>query len=386
MAKVVSNIPTIWEDEVYSVLCLIKKIIKNINTNVIPQINENSKDIESLQGNITTINNALSTINTTLTNHDKRITSNTSQINTINGAIETIQDQIVTINGTLASFNDRINSNTTQLGNIQQTVNQHSTAISGLGESISDLEDNVSTLETTVSRHTIEIGNINTALPQLSDRVTSVENSVSSINSKLTGYDQRITSNTNQISQLKTNITSINGNISDMQQQINSADNTIEQHTSQIGKLEDSVESVEGELEGYTNKFDNLEYLTPYTLDTTDTFVIPDPNVNYYLDYNTTTKSLVVQLPTVGPGTGSIKVQHIYFVWASGGDNSMTLSLKNSSGALKPFMISKDELTGTGVTEITLSSGGSFTNAFIGHLEITYPGLPTTNNAKVRLL
>lgn len=350
MAKVVSNIPTIWEDEVYSVLCLIKKIIKNINTNVIPQINENSEDIESLQGNITTINNALSTINTTLTNHDKRITSNTLQINTINGAIETIQDQIVTINGTLASFNDRINSNTTQLGNIQQTVNQHSTAIAGLGESISDLEDNVSTLETTVSRHTTEIGNINTALPQLSDRVTSVENSVSSINSKLTGYDQRITSNTNQ-----------------------------------IGKLEDRVESVEGELEGYNNKFNNLEYLTPYMLDTTDTFVIPDPNVNYYLDYNTTTKSLVVQLPTVGPGTGSIKVQHIYFAWPSGG-NSMSLSLKNSSGVLKPFMISKDECTGTGVTEITLSSGGSFTNAFIGHLEITYPGLPTTNNAKVRLL
>ena len=389
LAKLVSNIPTIWENEVYSALCLIKKIIENINTNVIPQINENSEDIESLQGNITTINNALSTINTTLTNHDKRITSNTSQINTINGAIETIQDQIVTINGTLASFNDRINSNTTQLGNIQQTVNQHSTAIAGLGKSISDLEDNVSTLETTVSRHTTEIGNISTALPQLSDKITSVENSVSSINSKLTGYDQRITSNTNQISLLKTNITTINGNISDMQQQINSADNTIEQHTSQIGKLEDRVESVEGELEGYSNKFNNLEYLTEVVMDTNNLFTIPDAGINYLVNWGGFPPGdIIIRLPAVGPGSGSYKVQHIYFQWPAGTKNSFNLSLQNSLGNLKPFTVGNDTegLAGTGVMSISYPAGMNYEATYLGHLEIVYRGSSTTNNALVRLV
>lgn len=368
MAKVVSNIPTIWEDEVYSVLCLIKKIIKNINTNVIPQINENSKDIESLQGNITTINNALSTINTTLTNHDKRITSNTSQINTINGAIETIQDQIVTINDKLAYFSDRINSNTTQLGKIQQTVNQHNTAIAGLGESISDLEDNVSTLETTVSRHTTEIGNIN---------------------SKLTGYDQRITSNTNQISQLKTNITSINGNISDMQQQINSADNTIEQHTSQIGKLEDSVESVEGELEGYNNKFNNLEYLTEVVMDTNNLFTIPDAGINYLVNWGGKPPGdIIIRLPTVGPGSGSYKVQHIYFQWPAGTKNSFNLLLQNSTGTFKPFTIGNNGMAPTGATLISYPAGMNinYENTYLGHLEIVYRGSSTTTNALVRLV
>lgn len=389
MAKVVSNIPTIWEDEVYSVLCLIKKIIKNINTNVIPQINENSENIESLQGNIITINNALSTINTTLKNHDKRITSNTSQINTINGAIETIQDQIVTINDKLAYFSDRINSNTTQIGNIQQTVNQHTTAIAGLGESISDLEDNVSTLETTVSRHTTEIGNINTALPQLSDRVTSVENSVSNINSKLTGYDQRITSNTNKISQLNTSITTINGNISDMQQQINSADNTIEQHTSQIGKLEDSVESVEGELEGYNNKFNNLEYLTEVVMDTNNLFTIPDAGINYLVNWGGFPPGdIIIRLPAVGPGSGSYKVQHIYFQWPAGTKTSFKLSLQNSLGNLKPFTVGNDTegLAGTGVMSISYPAGMNYEATYLGHLEIVYRGSPSTNNALVRLV
>lgn len=357
MAKVVSNIPTIWEDEVYSVLCLIKKIIKNINTNVIPQINENSENIESLQGNIITINNALSTINTTLANHDKRITSNTSQINTINGAIETIQDQIVTINDKLAYFSDRINSNTTQIGNIEKTVNQHTTAIAGLGESISDLEDNVSTLETTVSRHTTEIGNINTALPNLSDRVTSVENSVSSIN----------------------------GNISDMQQQINSADNTIEQHTSQIGKLQDRVESVEGELEGYNNKFNNLEYLTEVVMDTNNLFTIPDAGINYLVNWGGLPHGdIIIRLPTVGPGSGSYKVQHIYFQWPAGTKNSFNLSLEDSAGVNHPFTIGNNGMT-SGSTLISYPAGMNYKSTYLGHLEIVYRGSSTTINALVRL-
>ena len=364
MAKVVSNIPTIWEDEVYSVLCLIKKIIKNINTNVIPQINENSEDIESLQGNITTINNALSTINTTLTNHDKRITSNTSQINTINGAIETIQDQIVTINGTLASFNDRINSNTTQLGNIQQTVNQHSTAIAGLGESISDLEDNVSKLETTVSRHTTEIGNINTALPQLSDRITSVEG-------KLEGY----------------------GNISDLEDNVSKLETTVSRHTTEIGnintalpQLSDRITSVEGELEGYSNKFNNLEYLTEYVEWADNIFTIPDASINYLVNWGSSRPGdIIIRLPTVGPGSGSYKVQHIYFQWPAGSKNSFNLSLEDSAGVNKSFTIGNNGMAGSGTTLISYPSGMSYETTYLGHLEIVYRGSSTTNNALVRL-
>ena len=171
-----------------------------------------------------------------------------------------------------------------------------------------------------------------------------------------------------------------------MQQQINSADNTIEQHTSQIGRLEDSVESVEGELEGYSNKFNNLEYLTEVVMDTNNLFTIPDAGINYLVNWGGFPPGdIIIRLPTVGPGSGSYKVQHIYFQWPAGTKNSFNLSLEDSAGVNKSFTIGNNGMAGSGTTLISYPSGMSYENTYLGHLEIVYRGSSTTNNALVRL-
>ena len=172
-----------------------------------------------------------------------------------------------------------------------------------------------------------------------------------------------------------------------MQQQINSADNTIEQHTSQIGKLEDRVESVEGELEGYSNKFNNLEYLTEVVEWADNIFTIPDASINYLVSWGSPGPGdIIIRLPTVGPGSGSYKVQHIYFQWPAGSKNSFNLSLEDSAGVNKSFTIGNNGMTDSGTTLISYPSGMSYEATYLGHLEIVYRGSPSTNNALVRLV
>lgn len=255
MAKVVNNIPTIWENEVYTVLSLLKNVIDDINDNLIPQLNENSDDIETLQS------------------------------------------------------------------------------------------------------------------------------SVSSLPSELESLEQTI---------------------SEMQNQINSADNTIEQHTSSLNSLNqsvaairenlqilgDEITSVEGEVDRNSDKISNMEYLTEVVLDTTSVFTIPDTSTNYLVDWGVFPPGdCTIKLPLVGPGTGSYKVQHIYFKWPAGSENSFNLTVQTNNGSLKPFTIGYDSYTGTGVTPITLPTGTTqFVDIYLGHLEIVYLGTASTSNALVRLV
>lgn len=255
MAKVVSNLPTIWENEVFTVLSLLKNTIDDINDNLIPQVNDNSDDIETLQS------------------------------------------------------------------------------------------------------------------------------SVSSLPSELESLEQTI---------------------SEMQGQINSADNTIEQHTSSLNSLNQSVEAiredlqikgdeitaVENEVDRCSDKISDLEYLTEVVLDTTSVFTIPDSTKNYLVDWGVFPPGdCTIKLPLVGPGTGSYKVQHIYFKWPAGSENTFNLSVQNSSGALKPFTVGYNSYTGTGTRPITLPTGTTnFVDIYLGHLEIVYLGTASTSNALVRLV
>lgn len=255
MAKVVSNIPTIWECEAFTVLSLLKDVIDNINDNLIPQLNENSADVETLQSSSSSL--------------------------------------------------------TSDIENLKQII-------------------------------------------------------------------------------------------AEMQQQINSADNTIEQHTSSLNSLNSSVaainedltikgneiSTIEDEVDRNSDKISNLEYLTEVVLDTTSVFTIPDASVNYLVDWGVFPPGdCIIKLPLVGPGTGSYKVQHIYFKWPAGSENSFNLTVQNNNGSLKPFTIGHDSYTGTGVTPINLPTGSTqLVDIYIGHLEIVYLGTTATSDALVRLV
>lgn len=255
MAKVVSNIPTIWENEVFTVLSLLKNTIDNINDNLIPQLNENSADVETLQS----------------------------------------------LSSSLSS----------DIKNLKQII-------------------------------------------------------------------------------------------AEMQGQINSADNTIEQHTSSLNSLNQSVEainedlqikgneitSVEKEVDRCSDKISNLEYLTEVVLDTTSVFTIPDSSQNYLVDWGVFPPGdCTIKLPLVGPGTGSYKVQHIYFKWPAGSENSFNLTVQTNNGSLKPFTVGYNSYTGTGSRPITLPTGSTqLVDIYLGHLEIVYLGTTNTSNSLVRLV
>ena len=283
MSKIVSNIPTIWENEVFTVLSLLKNVIDDINDNLIPQVNENSADIETLQSSISSL--------------------------------------------------------PSDIENLKQIV--------------AEMQAQINSADNTIEQHT------------------------SSLNS-------------------------LNSSVAEMQNQINAADNTIEQHTSSLNSLNQSVEainedlqikggeitSLENEVDRNSDKISDLEYLTEVVLDTTSVFTIPDSRKNYLVDWGVFPPGdCIIKLPLVGPGRGSYKVQHIYFKWPAGSENTFNLSVQDSSGALKPFTVGYNSYTGTGTRPITLPTGiTNFVDIYLGHLEIVYLGTASTSNALVRLV
>ena len=62
MSRVVSTLPTIWEEDVYTVLRLLKRHVDFINDELIPAINDNADDITALKTDVANIKTQIQSI------------------------------------------------------------------------------------------------------------------------------------------------------------------------------------------------------------------------------------------------------------------------------------------------------------------------------------
>lgn len=122
------------------------------------------EEINSLKGNVTTLNNSVNTINPNIT------TLNTS-VNTLNTNVSSLDTKVNTIDTNIVSLNTSVNTLTTN--NTSLTSN-----ISTLNTNFSALDTKVNTLDTTVGTLNTSVGTLNTSVGTLSGSVGALNTAV----------------------------------------------------------------------------------------------------------------------------------------------------------------------------------------------------------------
>ena len=153
MSKVVSNLPTIWENEVFTVLSLLKSTIDNINDNLIPQVNENSEDIETVQSSISSLPSDIENL--------KQITAEMQkQINSADNTIEQHTSSLNSLNSSVAEMQGQINS-------ADNTIEQHTSSLNSLNQSVEAINEDlqikgneITSVENEVDRNSDKISNL----------------------------------------------------------------------------------------------------------------------------------------------------------------------------------------------------------------------------------
>lgn len=320
MSRVVSTLPTIWEEDVYTVLRLLKRHVDFINDELIPAINDNADDITALKTDVANIKTQIQSISVEIDGISDTLEAYRLEFAEIKNDIDSINTKITTINSSIV------------------TINQNITSIS----------NNVSVLES--------------ATQALSADMDQVKSDVKS----LTGI---ISTQGNEIIATKADIK----NLQDYDESI----------TKTLGDLQVEFTGLQSKVNGYSDKINALENLKYVVVDTTDTWQIPSVHYNYYVTINIPVDTLNILLPSQGPGSGIYKTQKIYITsfWQGTSGN---LVLMTSSGTMRPFKIGYDSATGTGATTITIPSGLTSSTWFGELTIVYKAGDTTTNNAFVR--
>lgn len=320
MSKVVSTLPTIWEEDVYTVLRLLKRHVDFINGELIPAINDNADDITALKTDVANIKTQIQSISVEIDGISDTLEAYRLEFAEIKNDIDSINTKITTINSSIV------------------TINQNITSIS----------NNVSVLES--------------ATQALSADMVQVKSDVTS----LSGI---ISTQGNEIIATKADIK----NLQDYDESI----------TKTLGDLQVEFTGLQSKVNGDSDKINALENLKYVVVDTTDTWQIPSAHYNYYVTTNTPVDTLNILLPSHGPGSGIYKTQKIYITsfWQGA---SGTLVLMTSSGTMRSFKIGYDSATGTGATTITIPSGLTSNTWFGELTIVYKGGDTTTNYAFVR--
>jgi len=320
MSKVVSTLPTIWEEDVYTVLRLLKRHVDFINDELIPAINDNADDITALKTDVANIKTQIQSISVEIDGISDTLEAYRLEFAEIKNDIDSINTKITTINSTIV------------------TINRNITSIS----------NNVSVLESATQALRADMVQVKSDVKSLSGIISTQGNEIIATKAdikNLQDYDESIT---------KT-----------------------------LGDLQVEFTGLQSKVNGYSDKINALENLKYVVVDTTDTWQIPSAHYNYYVTTNIPVDTLNILLPSQGPGSGIYKTQKIYITsfWQGASGN---LVLMTSSGTMRPFKIGYDSATGTGATTITIPSGLTSSTWFGELTIVYKAGDTTTNNAFVR--
>lgn len=320
MSKVVSTLPTIWGEDVYTVLRLLKRHVDFINDELIPAINDNADDITALKTDVANIKTQIQSISVEIDGISDTLEAYRLEFAEIKNDIDSINTKITTINSSI----DTINRNITSISN---NVSVLESATQALSADMVQVKSDVKSLSGIISTQGNEIIATKADIKNLQDYDESITKTLGDLQSEFTGLNTKVNTNTTNI-----------------------------------------------------NALQNLKYVV---VDTTDTWQIPSAHYNYYVTTNIPVDTLNILLPSQGPGSGIYKTQKIYITsfWQGASGN---LVLMTSSGTMRPFKIGYDSATGTGATTITIPSGLTSNIWLGELTIVYKAGNTTTNDAFVR--
>lgn len=164
MSKVVSTLPTIWEEDVYTVLRLVKRHVDFINDELIPAINDNADDITALKTDVANIKTQIQSISVEIDGISDTLDAYRLEFAEIKNDIDSINTKITTINSSIV------------------TINQNITSIS----------NNVSVLESATQALSADMGQVKSDMKSLSGIIAIQGNEIIAIRDEVNGYSDKI--------------------------------------------------------------------------------------------------------------------------------------------------------------------------------------------------
>lgn len=185
MSKVVSTLPTIWEEDVYTVLRLLKRHVDFINDELIPAINDNADDITTLKTDVANIKTQIQSISVEIDGISDTLEAYRLEFAEIKNDIDSINTKITTINSSIVTINQNITS-------ISNKVSVLESATQALSADMTQVKSDVKSLSGIISTQGNEIIAIKADIKNLQDYDESITKTLGDLQSEFTGLNTKI--------------------------------------------------------------------------------------------------------------------------------------------------------------------------------------------------
>lgn len=185
MSKVVSTLPTIWEEDVYTVLRLLKRHVDFINDELIPAINDNADDITTLKTDVANIKTQIQAISVEIDGISDTLEAYRLEFAEIKNDIDSINTKITTINSSIVTINQNITS-------ISNRVSGLESATQALSADMAQVKSDVKSLSGIISTQGNEIIAIKADIKNLQDYDESITKTLGDLQSEFTGLNTKI--------------------------------------------------------------------------------------------------------------------------------------------------------------------------------------------------
>ena len=185
MSKVVSTLPTIWEEDVYTVLRLLKRHVDFINDELIPAINDNADDITTLKTDVANIKTQIQGISVEIDGISDTLEAYRLEFAEIKNDIDSINTKITTINSSIVTINQNITA-------ISNKVSVLESATQALSADMAQVKSDVKSLSGIISTQGNEIITIKADIKNLQDYDESITKTLGDLQSEFTGLNTKI--------------------------------------------------------------------------------------------------------------------------------------------------------------------------------------------------
>lgn len=185
MSKVVSTLPTIWEEDVYTVLRLLKRHVDFINAELIPAINDNADDITALKTDVANIKTQIQSISVEIDGISDTLEAYRLEFAEIKNDIDSINTKITTINSGIVTINQNITS-------ISNRVSVLESATQALSADMLQVKSDVKSLSGIISTQGNEIIAIKADIKNLQDYDESITKTLGDLQSEFTGLNTKV--------------------------------------------------------------------------------------------------------------------------------------------------------------------------------------------------
>lgn len=196
MSKVVSTLPTIWEEDVYTVLRLVKRHVDFINDELIPAINDNADDIAALKTDVANIKTQIQSISVEIDGILDTLEAYRLEFAEIKNDIDSINTKITTINSSIVTINRNITS-------ISNNVSALESATQALSADMVQVKSDVKSLSGIISIQGNEIIATKADIKNLQDYDESITKTLGDLQVEFTGLQSKVNEYSDKINGLK---------------------------------------------------------------------------------------------------------------------------------------------------------------------------------------